>query len=223
MAVFAGWMQGWAGAGAALLLMGCGGGQRGQDPLRATGEVIAFSGGDGGARNACFTCHGVDGAGDGQATPRLAGVSRGYLLKQLQDYASGRRDDAVMTPIAKRLHAEDRRKVAAFYEALPVSPPRPGAWSAAAEALYQRGDPTRELAACADCHGTTGVGDAANPPLAGQPAAYLAGQLARWARAERRNDPRGVMLAISRRLTASEIAAVSAYAAGLGAGSPPAP
>ena len=74
--------------------------ERERDPYTAAGEVIAMSGGDGGAANACFACHGMAGQGDGVAAPRLAGLDAGYLQKQLRDYASGLRSDATMTPIA---------------------------------------------------------------------------------------------------------------------------
>lgn len=213
------------GVGVALAMTGCDAADHARDPFRATGELIALSGGDGGAANACVTCHGVDGGGDGQAAPRLAGLPSGYLQKQLDDYATGRRPDAVMTPIARRLSGEDRRKLDAYYAAAVTHADFDAAAPVGARgaAIYHQGVPGRGLPSCATCHGETGAGDAANPPLARQPPAYLAEQLARWSRGDRRNDPRGVMQAISRRLTASEIAAVSAYAAALDAAAPPAP
>src|SRR5690606_14362902 len=138
----------------------------------ATGELVALSGGEGGARNACFTCHGLDGAGDGASAPRLAGLEEGYLLKQLEDYGSGRRQDAVMRPIAVRLGDADRRAVAASDAALPVPAPpgggQAGAAAAAGRELYHRGDPDRGLAACADCHGPRARGLAV-PDEAAQP------------------------------------------------------
>jgi cytochrome c553 len=120
-----------------------------------------------------------------------------------------------MTPIAKALDYDDRQAVAAYYAGLAaplwIAPSRPD--TAAAE-LYHGGDPSRALPACAGCHGAAGEGlGAANPPLAGQPAAYLAEQLRLWRDSRRRNDPLGVMLAISRSLTPAEIAAISRYAA----------
>ena len=70
--------------------------------------------------------------------------------------------------------------------------------------------------ACFTCHGLAGEGlGAANPPLGGQPAAYLAAQMDNWRLSTRRNDPGNVMLRISQRLTPREIASLSAYAAAL--------
>ncbi|MET0337848.1 MAG: c-type cytochrome, partial [Caulobacter sp.] len=183
------------------------------DAFRRTGELIALSGGDSGARNACFTCHGLEGQGDGQASPRLAGLDAAWMQRQLDDYASGRRPDPVMGPIAKRLTAEDRQAVSAWHAALPPPPLLAAQPSAAGARLYHQGDVKRGLQPCAACHGEKGEGRGpANPPLAGQPPPYIAEQLSRWAKARRRNDPRDVMLHISRALTPAEIDAVSAYA-----------
>jgi cytochrome c553 len=91
-----------------------------RDPFRATGETIAMSGGDGGAKAACFTCHGLKGEGDGKDSPRLAGLDRGYLHRQIDDYANGRREHPAMRAIALRLSDRDRAKVSVFYAALPV-------------------------------------------------------------------------------------------------------
>lgn len=184
------------------------------------GRLIALSGAQAGAANACFTCHGLDGGGDGAGAPRLAGLDIGYLARQLEAYADGRRRHTQMEWIAARLSPTERQKVSAHYAAMPFETaaramPQP------APALYHRGDPARGLAACADCHGPRGQGvGPANPPLAGQPAAYLAHQIEAWRLSKRRNDPGNVMLEISRRLTPREAAALSAYAAAL-PGDPP--
>ena len=61
------------------------------DRFTETGELIAMSGGGAGAANACFTCHGLDGRGDGAGSPRLAGLDAGYLERQLIANSDGRR------------------------------------------------------------------------------------------------------------------------------------
>ena len=61
------------------------------DRWSADGELIAMSGGEGGARYACVTCHGARGEGNGFDAPRLAGLPAGYLQKQMEDYATGLR------------------------------------------------------------------------------------------------------------------------------------
>jgi len=182
------------------------------EAFTASGELIAYSGGEGGAANACFRCHGLQGQGDGASSPRLAGLDAGYLQKQLDDYAGGLRDDKVMGPIAHWLDNDDRRAVAAHYAALPSPALSPSPGGAAPPGIYSSGDPGRRLPACAACHGAAGQGvGPANPALAGQPAAYTLDQLARWARAERRNDPQGVMTAAVAGLTEAEMRAIAAW------------
>jgi cytochrome c553 len=208
---------------AALLLAGCGGVERGSaDLFTASGEMIALSGGDAGAANACVTCHGLDGRGNGAGTPRLAGLDRGYMAAQLEAYASGRRRHPEMEAIARKLSAMQQDAVSAYYASRPYSTASaPSVGTAAAMALYHRGDPARGLAACAACHGARGEGvGPANPPLGGQPAAYLAEQHAQWRRSARRNDPEGVMLRISQALSRREAVALAAYAGSLPGGPP---
>ena len=193
----------------------CAGAERdAPDPFSASGQLIALSGGRSGAAYACFTCHGLRGEGNGAGAPRLAGLGFGYLNRQLDDYAVGRRRHPEMEWVARQLNAGDRQAVAAFYAAmqprLAGRPPLP------AHPLYARGDPARGLLACASCHGEAGEGvGTGNPPLAGQPTAYLAAQLHKWQAGKRRNDPLNMMLAISRRLAPDEVRTLAAYASSL--------
>lgn len=181
------------------------------EAFSANGEIIALSGGEGGPANACFSCHGLDGAGDGVSAPRLAGLDPGYLQKQLEDYANETRADEVMGPIARWLDDGDRRAVAAWYAGLP--PPDGGGPATPAPAVYR---------ACVSCHGVDGRGvGPGNPAIAGQPAAYTLEQLRRWKGAERRNDPRGVMAAAVAGLGDAEMRAIAAWLETLPAAPPP--
>ena len=56
-----------------------------------TGELVALSGGDAGARGACHTCHGEDGRGAGRGNPTLVGQPAPYLAQQLRAWRSGER------------------------------------------------------------------------------------------------------------------------------------
>src|SRR3546814_18032754 len=96
-----------------------------------------------------------------------------------------------MRTIALRLPEEDRRKVSAFYASLPAPAGPEAPPNLDGKRLYRVGDPARGLAACASCHGAAGEGDAANPPLAGQPAAYPANQPAAWRQGTRTKQPPG--------------------------------
>ena len=68
----------------------------------------------------CIGCHGLNGEGKeaayGQpAFPRIAGQIQGYLIKSVNDYKSGSRNDPMMGAIAKGLSDDDIANLAAFY------------------------------------------------------------------------------------------------------------
>lgn len=184
-------------------------------PVQLSGEAIAFGAGPGGPRDACFSCHGLKGEGD-SVIPRLAGLSTGYLVKQLEDYAGRWRHDLTMSAIATRLSDDDRLAVSTYYAALKLSRQSSSAASGFAHSLYNDGDPTRGLKSCASCHGADGLeGGLAQPRLAGQTAEYVRAQLVAWKESRRRNDPRDVMGEIARKLTHSEIDSLAAHVAAM--------
>ena len=160
---------------------------------------------------ACASCHGADGMG-GASFLRLAGTGAGYLAAQLAALAGGGRDNAVMSPIAKALTAEERSAAALYYSRLParaLEAPQghdAGAW------LATRGHWSADIPQCSQCHGPAGQGVGQTfPPLAGLPAAYIEAQLTAWQKGERPAGPLGVMQAIAKRMQPQEIAAVAQY------------
>ena len=186
------------------------------DRFGKSGQMNALSGAGAGAANACFTCHGLQGQGDGAGSPRLAGLDAGYLNRQLQGYADGRRYHPQMAWIASQLNAQERMSVALHYASIPFENAVTKKTATPASALYHRGDPARGLPSCASCHGAEGGGiGAANPPIAGQSPSYLAEQMDQWRKGRRRTDPGAMMVRISQLLTPSESRAVTAYAARL--------
>lgn len=183
-------------------------------PVRAVDPATIANAGSG-TVVACASCHGKDGGGQA-SFPRLAGMNATYLLKQLQDFDSGSRDNAVMKPIANALSPADRSAMANYYAALPIPAALAGATrSAAADAspgarLATRGQWSRGVPACVQCHGPGGIGVGDNfPAIAGQPAGYIAAQLQAWQKGTRKNDPLELMRHLSRSLTEDEIKAVS--------------
>lgn len=200
----------------ALGLGGCGSyDATGAEQFERTGELVALSGAGAGANGACFTCHGIDGAGDGTAVPRIAGLDQGYLVSQLQAYADGRRQHPQMAEIARETDQRARLLVADYYARMPfqnTTQSEPGT----APALYTAGDAKRGIPSCASCHGINGEGvGPANPPLAGQPAPYIADQMHQWRQSRRRTDASNIMQRISSELTPREIDALAAYAGSL--------
>lgn len=63
----------------------------------------------------CQACHGADGNSSDPQFPRLAGQHADYLAKTLEDYQSGKRQNAIMAGFAAGLSAQDRADLAAFY------------------------------------------------------------------------------------------------------------
>jgi cytochrome c553 len=66
----------------------------------------------------CQACHGVDGngIGDGQY-PNIAGQYEDYLLRSLQAYKSGERNNAIMAGFVATLETQDMADLAAYFAA----------------------------------------------------------------------------------------------------------
>jgi cytochrome c553 len=168
----------------------------------------------------CAACHGAHGEGNPTSGfPRLAGQTADYLVAQLRSFADGARKSAVMSMLAKSLDAQTQLDVAAFYAA--ASAPETPAPSAVPDAkkfargrvLVRVGDESKQLQACANCHGPDGAGERyATPYLAGQPAAYLESAIREW-KTGSRNSGAHLMGPVAGRLDDADIAAVSAYLA----------
>jgi cytochrome c553 len=156
-----------------------------------------------------------------KGNPRLAGQAADYLAKQLDDFASGRRSSPVMTPVAKSLTEQQRNDVAEYFAS--VATPYEAAAGPADAALLERGrllagsgDESKQLQACATCHGPGGSGERfAAPYLEGQSATYLATTIKEWKNGARANDAGKQMVVVARRLDDRDIAAVAAYFAGI--------
>lgn len=168
---------------------------------------------------ACISCHGAQ--GEGMALfPPLAGTGYGYTLAQLNAFADGSRQNAVMGPIAKGLSPEERANAAAYFSDLParvrpIAAPPPAA-SDAGGWLAQRGRWADNLPACAQCHGSAGEGVGNQfPPIANLPADYLQAQIQAWKDGTRPPGPMGLMQGIARKLSTQDVQALAAYYAQL--------
>jgi cytochrome c553 len=64
---------------------------------------------------ACQACHGPDGNSDNPAFPKIAGQHPDYLVRALEAYADGTRQNAVMQGFAATLSAQDREDLAAWF------------------------------------------------------------------------------------------------------------
>ena len=126
-----------------------------------------------------------------------------------------------MGPVAQLLSAANRQALATYYAGLPaidaaVSPAATATMVASGETFAQNGNWSKGLPACAQCHGTKGLGVGATfPKIAGQSSLYLSNQLLAWQAGTRKNDPMGLMHGIALKLSAADVSAVAAYYATL--------
>ena len=141
--------------------------------------------------NVCAACHTADGSRGSPANPIIAGQHPEYLVKQLDEFKSGKRDNAVMKGMAATLNEADVKNVAAFYAGQkPKSgfAVEQGSGRLGREALPRR-HRDRQRPACAGCHGPTGVGMSSQyPRIAGQHADYVAAQLIAFRGGARKNN-----------------------------------
>jgi cytochrome c553 len=180
-------------------------------PLRSA-RVDAVSIGRGAtlAQN-CSMCHGVQSVVMVTA-PVLAGQYADVIYKELRDYQSGARPNAIMPPIIRHLSDRDLHDLAAYYASLPRPIPveTGGTEDRAIRKLVNDGDPMRNIAPCAACHGEHDRKGSA-PWLGGQSSVYLAAQLKLFANGQRRNDINEQMRNVARNMTSEEIEGVAKY------------
>lgn len=164
----------------------------------------------------CVACHTVDGSRGAPANPILAGQHVEYLVKQLTEFKSGKRANAIMSGMAATLADGDLKHVAAYYNSLKAEPgaARNKDLLLLGEKIYRGGIAAKQVPACAGCHSPSGAGIPAEyPRLAGQHADYAEAQLVAFRSGQRANSAQ--MTAIAAKLSDKEIKAVADYMAGL--------
>ncbi|MFQ5625986.1 MAG: c-type cytochrome, partial [Methyloligellaceae bacterium] len=165
-------------------------------------------------------CHGADGNSINPQWPSLAGQHESYLIRSLQSFRDGSRENVLMSPQAAMLTEQDMRDLAAFLAAqTPKRRTADPALVAHGERLYRGGDRDKGISACIACHGPGGSGNpgAGYPSLAGQHATYTASQLMAYRGNARQSDADvgQIMRNISALMSDEEIKAVSSYIQGL--------
>lgn len=176
----------------------------------------------------CQECHGVDGNihanNEAGKIPKLAGQHPAYLLKQFNDFRSGDRHHDFMAMMARTVDDETAADIFAHYAAQPVMRGSGTDDNLLGKKLYLEGDSTRQIQACAICHGIDGRGLAPNHPspvaglglefipiIGGQDWHYLDQQLRDWRSGERTNSSEGIMNNITANLRDDEIKALTDY------------
>lgn len=177
-------------------------------PDLAKGEAIVAG--------VCAACHAPDGNSMIPMNPKLSQQHPEYLVKQLQEFKSGKRANPVMSGFASQLSDQDMRNVAYFLASKTAQPgfAKEKDTVAIGEKIYRGGIPDRQIAACAGCHSPNGAGMPAQyPRLSGQHADYTVSQLTQFRDGIRKNSVQ--MTQVAAKLNDREIKAVADYIAGL--------
>lgn len=164
----------------------------------------------------CSACHSSDGSRGSPAQPILQGQHPEYLVKQLTEFKSGLRANAIMSGMAATLSEEDMKNVAAFYASKHAKPgfAKDAELAKLGEKIYRGGVAERSIPACAACHGPNGAGIPAQyPRMAGQHADYTAAQLTAFRSGTRKNNV--PMMGVAAKLNDREIQGLAEYIAGL--------
>lgn len=164
----------------------------------------------------CTSCHGADGNSVVPTFPKLAQQHPEYIVKQLTEYKSGKRANAIMMGFSAALSEDDMRNIAAFVASNSAKPglAKDKDLATLGEKIYRGGIADRQIPACAGCHSPNGAGIPSQyPRLSGQHAEYTVSQLTQFRDGIRLNSLQ--MGQVAAKLNDKEIKALSDYIAGL--------
>ena len=164
----------------------------------------------------CAACHGADGNSGTPAYPKLAQQHPEYLVKQLQEFKSDKRANAIMKGFASALTEDDMRNISFWVTSKPAKSgfAKDKELVALGERIYRGGIADRQVPACAGCHSPNGAGIPSQyPRLSGQHAEYSVAQLTAFRDGVRKNSLQ--MNQVAAKLNDREIKAVADYIAGL--------
>ena len=157
----------------------------------------------------CAICHGPTGISRADS-PNLAGQYAAVIYKELLDFRSGARINAVMSPFASNLSDQEIADLAAYYAYLPRLPAFHPLTQHPKPRVVIYGAPMRGIAPCGSCHGSLD-NKTGSPWLEGQSDVYLKAQLQAFASSRRTNDISQQMRNVARGLTPQEIDDAAAY------------
>jgi cytochrome c553 len=177
--------------------------------MARAGSAESIGRGGTAATQQCSMCHGAKGVSAANA-PNLAGQYPEVIVKQLMDYRRGDRQSAAMRALSMDLTDASIHDLAAYYASLPRPKNTPVTNMSTVPPLVKVGDPMRNIAPCASCHG--GIEQRLGTPwLEGMPKEYLVEQLAAFASGERRNDSHAQMRNMARALSKKEIEELAGF------------
>ena len=166
----------------------------------------------------CSACHGMDGNSLNPEWPNLAGQGEAYIVRQLQAFKAGQRQNVLMSPMAAILSDEDMADLAAYFSSQTVrgGEADPSKFKMG-QRVYRSGKVNEQVMACAGCHGPDGRGNAPAgwPSVHGQHSTYVAAQLRAYKSGARTTDPNQLMRTVAASLSEDEIDAVASFIQGL--------
>jgi cytochrome c553 len=148
--------------------------------------------------------------------PILQGQHPDYIIKQLTEFKAGKRVNPIMTGMAATVANENMKDIAAFYASKKAEPAAAPSKESVAlgQQIWRGGILSRQVPACAGCHGPSGAGIPAQfPRVGGQHPEYAAAQLNAFRSGDRANSAQ--MTVIAGKLNDREIKALAEYVSGL--------
>ncbi len=192
-----------------------------EGPAKATkpdvsaGEALYNNGDPARGVTACVGCHGANGNSGSGAWPKLSAQNATYLYNQLAHFKSGERANPVMMGMSMTLADADMKNIAAYLE----KQKHKGGTARNKDSIelgrniYRGGIASKNVPACAACHGPAGAGIPVQyPRIGGQWTEYTTTQLTNFRAGDRKNAQ---MNMIAAKLNDKEMQAVADYIAGL--------
>lgn len=164
----------------------------------------------------CQGCHGDEGHSAESMVPKLAGQYGIYIAKQLRNYQAGTRTHQIMNAMAATISDEDLADISAYFSSRTKMHGHQ-VDNEVGRKLFTKGDISRTIVACINCHGVNGKGltpkTAMFPVIGGQHKDYIRKQLVNFRSGDRSNSPNGIMNRITQKLTDNELEALAEYVA----------
>ncbi len=183
---------------------------------------------------ACVACHGEKGNSVIAMYPHIAGLPAGYVVSQLKKFQipAGQTKAArmnadgsptAMTAIVGQMTEADMNDLAAYVSQQKLEKPAFAKEAANLDLvhrgreIWRAGIPSRNVPACASCHGADGKGMPEQFPfLSGQHPEYILAQLQAFAEGHRTHGgTENMMGTIANRMSNADMKAVADYAAGV--------
>lgn len=167
----------------------------------------------------CQGCHGEKGNSIDPLIPKLSGQYDKYIAKQLRNYQAGLRTHQIMNAMAATINDEELENISSYFASQPIMKGTAPIASEVGEKLFLKGNLSKMVVACVNCHGVNGKGLTPNtsmfPVIGGQHKEYLLKQLYDFKKDDRYNSPNAIMNRIVRSLNDAELSALAEYISGL--------